>query len=271
LAGGVGEINAELPEDAIVLNELEVEGSGGACTVGASEGSATATLLEEVVKALGSAELALKDREYAFQMVRRTDQREQTGRLVKSDSLVQLLYNWPFWSLPALKLRDDGFVQRQSVAQIENLPLDGSDYYIWFGPEAATLLAPPFLETHCFRVVEDRRDSTRVGLSFKPARGRTKADIVGTLWVDRRSLGVQSLDYEYVNVPQGFPKKGAKGGMEFLRLPNGLWIVSQWTIRAPLEGARSVELAIWAEQSSYIREIRRTDGELVFLSPPRAR
>jgi hypothetical protein len=270
LAGGVGEINSELPEDAIVLNELEVEGSGGACRVGASEGSATATLLEEVVKALGSAELALKDREYAFQMVRLTELLENTGRKVKSDTLVQLLYTWPFLSLSATKLRDGGFVQRPSATGID-MALDGSDNYYWFGPEASTLLAPPFLETHCFRIVADRKDSTRVGLSFAPVRGRRTADIAGTLWVDRHTLGAHSLDYEYVNVPEGFPKKGAKGGMEFLKLPNGIWILSRWTIRAPQEGARSVELAIWAEQTSWIREIRRMGGELVFTAPPRPR
>jgi len=266
--GGVGEVNAELPEDAIVLSEIDVAGRGS-CLVGAEEGSATATLLEEVVKALGSAELALKDREYAFQMVRRTDQRDNSGRRLATDSVVQLLYTWPFLSLSALKLRDGGFVQRPSVAQLENLPLDGNDAFIWFGPDASTLLAPPFLETHCFRVVTDRKDSTRVGLSFAPARGRRMADISGTLWVDRRTLGVHSLDYEYVNVPEGFPRKGAQGGMEFLRLPNGIWILSRWTIRAPMEGGRSVELTPWIEQVSQIREIRRIDGELVYLAPPR--
>ena len=268
-AGAPAEFSVTLPEESIVLAEIDVLGSGGACQVGAEEGSATATLLEEVVKTLGSAELALKDREYAFQMVRRTDQREQTGLLLRSDSVVQLLYTWPFWSLPAAKLRDGGFVQRRSVAQIDDLSIDATDGYIWFGPEASTLLAPPFLETHCFRIVSDRKDSTRVGLAFKPARGRNKADISGTLWVGRRSLVVHALEYEYVNVPAGFPRKGARGGMEFLRLPNGLWIVSRWTIRAPLEGARSVDLAVWAEQSSYIREIRKIDGELVYLAPPR--
>jgi len=265
--GGIGEVNAELPEDAIVLSEIDVAGSGS-CQVGAEEGSATATLLEEVVKALGSAELALKDREYAFQMVSLTEQFKESGLKMKSDSLVRLLYTWPFLSLPALKLRDGGFVQRPSATGID-MPLDGSDAYYWFSPEASTLLAPPFLETHCFRVVADRKDSTRVGLSFAPARGRRMADITGTLWVDRRTLGVHSLDYEYVNVPGGFPRKGARGGMEFLRLPDGLWILSRWTIRAPLEGGRSIELTQWMEQTSHIREIRRIDGELVYLAPPR--
>jgi hypothetical protein len=267
--GAPTDFSAELPEDAIVLSEIAVAGNG-ACQVGADEGSTTATLLEEVGKALGSAELALRDREFAFQMVRFVRQKKDAGLLLKTDSVLQLMYNWPIRSLDATKLTTGGFVQRASEAGLE-LSLSGEgDYYYWFGPDATTLLAPTFLNTHCFRVTEDRRDSTRIGLAFAPARGRRTPDIAGTLWVDRGTLATRSLSYEYVNVPAGFPRKGAGGEIAFLRLPNGLWLVSRWSIRAPMEGLMG-GAPVWVEDGGYIREIRRVDGELVYLAPARGR
>lgn len=268
LARGVPtELSAELPEDAIVLSEIAVEGRG-ACQVGAEEGSATATLLEEVAKALGSAELALKDREFAFQMVRSIRRTKDSGELLAADSALQLLYTWPIRSLAATKLTTGGFVQRASEAGLELSISDGGDYYYWFGPDATTLLASSFLETHCFRLADDRRDSTRVGLTFAPVRGRRTPDITGTLWLDRRTLGTRSITYEYVNVPQQFPRRGARGEITFLRLPNELWLVSSWTIRAPMEGLLH-GVPVWVDDGGYIREIRRTDGELIYTAPPR--
>jgi hypothetical protein len=268
LARGVpAELSAELPEDAIVLNEISVAGNG-ACQVGAEEGSATATLLEEVGKALGSAELALKDREFAFQMLRFKRQKQETGLLLASDSVLQLLYTWPIRSLEATKLTTGGFVQRASAAGLE-LDITGArDDYYWFGPDATTLLAPTFLNTHCFRLAHDRQDTTRVGLAFAPARGRRLPDITGILWVDRRTLATRSISFEYVNVPVGFPRKGAGGEITFLRLPNQLWIVSSWTIRAPMEGLLH-GMPVWVDDGGYIREIRRTSGEVVYTAPPR--
>lgn len=261
------EMDAELPEDAIVLSEIAVEGRG-ACQVGAEEGSATATLLEEVSKALGSAELALKDREFAFQMVHSVRRTKDSGELIQADSALALLYTWPIRSLAATKLTTGGFVQRASAAGLELSLTDGQDNFYWFGPDAATLLAPSFLDTHCFRVTQDRRDSTRVGLTFAPVRGRRTPDITGTLWVDRRTLGTRSLSYEYVNVPEQFPRRGAGGEITFLRLPNELWLVSSWTIRAPMEGLLR-GMTVWVDDGGYIREIRRTDGSLVYTAPPR--
>lgn len=128
----------------------------------------------------------------------------------------------PFVALAADVLIRDGFVQRRG------------DSTYFYAPEASTLIADPFLRTHCFRVNDDRRERGRVGLDIEPVPGRRVADLRGTLWLDAESGELRRLDFIYVNLPTTVPFGTASGWVEFRKLPNGAWIVDRWALRMPL-------------------------------------
>lgn len=260
-----------LPDDPIVLTDLDVSsGDRGACRVDTVMGATTATLLEEVRKALDVVDLALHDRGLRFEVqryVRRTDKnaveqekREGTERIA----------SWPVQSLPAELLAQRGFVQRWDSVEGRYLPFGVSSGRVWFGPEPTTLFSDPFLATHCYRVVTERNAPHKVGLRFSPIRGRRLPEIAGTLWLDRRTLGLESLEYSYVNLPRHYSmaRNGMAGGtMGFARLPNGIWIVTKWDLRAPIEEVENnipVGIGGYLEEGGKILRIRTTAGDSIY-------
>jgi hypothetical protein len=260
-----------LPDDPIVLVDLDVTaGAAGVCRVDTAMGSTTATLLEEVRKALDVVGLALADRGLRFQVKRYVRRVDLNSMLTASDSGVQLLSSWPVQSLPAELLAQRGFVQRWDSVDFRYLPLGVTSGKVWFGPEATTLFSDPFLATHCYRVVTERSSPNKVGLRFSPTRGRRLPEISGTIWLDRRTLGLESLEYEYVNLPRHFrdARNGMAGGtMEFARLPGGIWIVKQWDLRAPVEETMNdipVGIAGYLEEGGKILRIRTTAGDSIY-------
>ena len=266
-ATGSLELTPTLPDDPIILAELTVTGDD-ACHADESVGGTTATLLEEVKKAFGSADLALRDRDLRFEVMLRVS---RDGQRVEhfEDSVMQTLRSWPVHSLPPDQLRDRGFVQQSDSVSPMYVP-PGAQGRVWFGPDPATLFSAPFLATHCYRVVTDPRDAERVGLKFSPVPGRRLSDISGTLWLRRPTLGLERIEYEYVNFPRhlsnGTPIRPS-GSMELLKLPSGLWIVSRWVLKAPVEYIRNGEpwgVAGWLEQGGEIRHIRTVQGAVIF-------
>ena len=267
-AGAAVELTPTLPEDPIVLNDIEITGGGG-CNNGA-EGGATATLLEEVRKAFGSMDLALRDRDLRFlvdRYVRRSDKREV---VTAADSATQSMTTWPIHSLSADALVRNGFVQAADSVDPGFVPLGAAEGRIWFGPDPTTLFAAPFLASHCFRVVVDRGDRDRIGLAFAPVRGRRMSDIEGTLWLRRSTLALERLEYTYQNLPRhlaGTRAKGAGGTMEFVRLPRGLWVVSRWDLRVPIEEYRNnapIGVGGWLDEGGRIKSIRTVQGATIY-------
>lgn len=102
-------------------------------------------------------------------------------------------------------------------------------------PDAEVLLSESFRKRHCYRLQRERVDGrSRIGLHFVPLPGRRLPDISGVLWIDEGTAELQSLDfrYEVLNLPFNTERLG--GHVEFDRLPDGAWIVRQWTIRTPV-------------------------------------
>jgi len=114
--------------------------------------------------------------------------------------------------------------------------------WMFWGPDADVLLSDAFAASHCFRAEAPSADSARlarwVGVAFTPARTRPDvADVEGVLWLDRATAELREFAYRYVNLPDGAPnaeRARAGGRVEFLRLPNGGWIVQRWVIRLPV-------------------------------------
>ena len=265
-ASGSVELVLTVPEDPIELGEIVVRSGGESCSASDSIAGATATLLDEVRKAFGSADLALRDRELRFEVLRR---QERSGLHVEhaTDSVLQVLRSWPIHSLPVRQLVDRGFVQAADSVDPTFVPM-GAEGRVWFGPDPTTLFDPAFLGSHCYRIVT--RDADLVGLTFRPARGRRTPDIEGTLWLRRRTLALEKIEYEYVNIPRHLTRGSAvrpRGTMELLRLPSGLWIVSRWSLRVPVErlhNGEAVGVAGWLEDSGEIRHVRGAQGQTIY-------
>jgi hypothetical protein len=93
--------------------------------------------------------------------------------------------------------------------------------------------SPAFANDHCFRVTRDAKRAGLIGLAFEPTPDRKRTpEIGGTLWVDQTSSQLRRLEFQFVNVPseQG---EMAGGDLEFVRMRDGTWAISQWNIRMP--------------------------------------
>lgn len=190
------------------------------CASRMESGTAVAALWEEIRLALEASELTLRQGDTPLHV------REFTREL--GDSL-DVQRHWisraaveagqPFRSLPPDHLAREGFVQRAGGRAS------------FHGPDAGLLLSEEFLETHCF---ETRPGSDGlVGLAFTPVPSRTVPEIEGTLWLDRTSSELRTLEFRYVNLTPPLDMVGSGGRVEYQRLEDGGWIIRDWHIRMP--------------------------------------
>ena len=101
----------------------------------------------------------------------------------------------------------------------------------YYAPGLEVLLAPAFVEDHCFHLTTDR---DRLGLAFEPTPDRRNTpEIRGTLWLDAKSAELRTMEFRYSNV---LPEQDAvaRGEAGFIRMSNGSWAISQWSIRMPV-------------------------------------
>jgi hypothetical protein len=132
-------------------------------------------------------------------------------------------------SLPPDQLRRDGYV------------IEHNDSTAFVAPDIETLLSPYFIETHCFRLAAGAGSDSLVAIEFIPASDFGHAEVRGKLWLDRRSHELRAVDFRYSNVIAADSMAG--GRVEFARLPTGAWVMTEWSIRAPLLRAISEQHA----------------------------
>ena len=252
----------ETPVEAIVLAGLRVE-SGRRCKVRPGAGEATARVWEEARKALEATAQTTRRGFYRYVIRRFERELDARGRRVlKEESRIdrQLTPN-PWKSIPVDDLLSRGFVRPEG---------DGSVYY---APDADVLLSDRFLDTHCMRLTEGRDESEGlIGLTFEPLEDRGITEISGTLWVDPATGELQWLDYRYEELD--VPNRERLGGrVSFDGLPNGTWIVRDWSIRMPRlavtrtqRGGVRTELTGIKEEGGLIVRVSNVRGEVVFDS-----
>jgi hypothetical protein len=149
---------------------------------------------------------------------------DENGRRVVNEtaSYVSRFSGDPFISRPAAQLVAEGYAEP-----------DGEDF-IFYGPNGTVLLSDPFLDTHCFYLRRDRDHRGEIGLAFEPLKDRKLTDIEGVLWLNEQTAELRSLEFTYTNPPPQLPPAKRGGEATFQRLPNGAFIVREWSIRSPV-------------------------------------
>jgi hypothetical protein len=218
------EVSLETVQTPIELEGISVTGNTQ-CLVRPEEGLRVARVWEEARKALENQEWASKGGFLRFQVARYRKELDRDGRLVKEElrQTATLMGQTPIRSLPADDLLESGYVRRHE-----------SGSYDYFGPDARVLLSDPFLDTHCFHLVEDSEDPDRIGLAFEPVRDRHVPDIRGTFWLDRATATLDLLEFQYTWAPWSEAQGVAGGRVEFGILPSGAWVIRRWWIQMPI-------------------------------------
>jgi hypothetical protein len=227
-----------VPDRPFELPELTTSARRPNCAVTLGDASVGAALLEAAQTALGlaEAEIASSRRSYRTETYRRTV--PAVGPPKISVSAEGKLAGWPIQSADPDSLRRNGFVQGDWPAPslMREKPQPGP---IYFGPDARVLFTDWFLGTHCISV-ESGSERTGIIAQFKPAKGtRSAAALLGRLEFDRTSLALRSLSFEFAARPRWAPKGSDRGEIRFARLPDGVWLPVQWSMRAPVPSVRA--------------------------------
>jgi hypothetical protein len=203
------------------------------CKAPGDAGLAASTLWEEARKALGAVAWTEGKALFLHKLVLYERERHPRTLVVQDErqwSRTGLYGGSPFNATSAGDLAEDGYIQEAE---------DGGFYF--YGPDATVLLSNEFTDLHCFWPRAGLDDESMVGLSFEPILGRTASDIQGTLWIDKYTAELRSLEFNYTQLPWDVERGRVGGKIEFEHLPDGPWIVRQWWIRMPEVGIRAAK------------------------------
>ena len=245
----------EVPIHPVELVGLDVEGSRR-CQVRADQGRATARVWEEARKALQAAAWTLSSGGYHYTLLQFERNLDPDGHRIVSEkrSFTRSTAQAPYVSAPIEELTSKGFIRQNE---------DGTATY--FAPDAEAFLSDAFLDAHCMRL-QGVRDGM-VALAFQPIDGRRLPDIKGTLWIEAGSAALRRLEFQYVNRPQPHDRGTANGHVTFGSLPNGAWVVRDWSLRLPLLGMRADHRRIYVlgyvVQGGTVWRVTRPDGTIV--------
>ena len=123
-----------------------------------------------------------------------------------------------------------------------------------------------FLAGNCFRVEEDE---ALMEVRFAQERRGNQATIEGRVIIDRGSMELRRLEFEYVGLPRWVPKGKAGGFVELRRLREG-GVPRSWRLRAPQAvrstGSSRLRLKRWLETGGRVTAVRTADGALDSVS-----
>lgn len=253
-------VDVALTERPFELPEIIATGEAGKCRVTPASGAVVERLLAEATTALGLVEATIATRRLEFVTESwRVRLGTTLGDTLRQATVSQARASWPIESADEDLLRQGGFVQDAGTLApaIGYTEYSGPTYY---GPDLRVLAAPWFIGGHCFDLAEAAGDSLIV--RFDPRSESETVDLGGTLVLDRETLALRRLTFEYVGLPKWVPPGGAGGEVTFERLADGLWVTRSWRLRAPIEERRRVlgaglrpTFGGWAEIGGRVVEI----------------
>jgi hypothetical protein len=191
------------------------------CQLRPDAATPTFAVWEQIRTALIAAQITV-DRRLITSLVAYERALENRGERVlrQATSLRAGIAGIPWRSIPVDSLTKVGYAVTEP---------NGATTY--FAPDLSVLASEQFMAEHCMRLVAEDQ---RVGIAFEPTRSRRNLpEIAGTIWIDRASKELRSLDFNYVNVTRHEEELGG-GQVEFTRLADGGWLISRWNIRAPV-------------------------------------
>ncbi len=192
------------------------------------EGVDTATLWEEVRKALTAASWTAEQEHYSYRMHHVAETRVRNRQQSIDISVAQASASAPFRAEDIERLLDEGYVVEE----------DGR--WTYYAPDANVLLDERFHETHCFGTkIGDGDHRGLVGLTFRPISSRRKTDVKGVVWIDRSSLELRRIEFVYERLPFSTGRADPGGSIRFQALASGAWIVHDWVIRMSIVQRRS--------------------------------
>jgi protocatechuate 3,4-dioxygenase beta subunit len=193
------------------------------CVIRPAEGEIAFRLWEAAQNVLSATVVSSLDNQTGFVLERFQRQLDPATKRILGQRVweTRTFSSEPYLSLPAESLATYGFVR------------SGSDSSTYFAPDARTLTSDVFAQAHCFRPVTDSKHDDRIGLAFEPISRTKNIDVAGTLWLDRATAELRSLEYHY-DFGRDDDAAVAGGYVDYARLKNGLSIVTDWAIRAPV-------------------------------------
>ncbi|MBT8402690.1 MAG: carboxypeptidase regulatory-like domain-containing protein [Gemmatimonadetes bacterium] len=268
-AEGVVQRDIVLEARALVLEGLEIEGEGRRCDLREADGGRTQVVWSQVRTALEAATWTRREGGLLFRL-RNWVRTYEPGSETPDDEQRRVVRSRGGNSVQALsieQLEADGWVRRTD---------DGGAVYS--GPDAETLLSDWFLENHCFALAaggeapgdppEGARGAGWLGLSFDPVPGSGRPGLAGTVRVDRESARLLGLDFRYVDLPPELRAGDAGGSVEYATLPDGRWVVREWSIRAPVIG-RYVEDTAFGDRDRFrLTSTRETGATVLWVEGP---
>lgn len=259
-AGEVSRRRLEVPVRPLALPPIKAV-TRRRCVVRPAEGEAASRIWDEVRKALEATVWTERRSALRYTLIA-WDRRLHPQSLEILDERVRRVEGTsrasPWVADEPGRLVREGFVRP-----------DG-DGYLYYGPDAATILSDAFLDSHCFRAVPAPEDQPGwIGLAFDPERGADVVAVRGVLWVDRESSELRRLDFDYSGLPPDLRFDVAGGRVEFERVATGEWIVKRWWIRMPIVGVprrtvvSSMRMDAAARSRPRLLEVEEDGGEVV--------
>jgi hypothetical protein len=249
-----------------------------ACNSRPDSGLALGTLWNDAESALLAASVTRRSSAYQFAVVDYTRDFDFRTRALEAIAFrdVRSTGARPWTSIPASRLRRNGFV------------VIGRDSATFIAPDIETLVSRDFIDSHCFELGSHRPASdSLIGIDFTPAGAPKHPEVRGTIWLDRATHELRSIDFHYVHLGLSAADSAAAGQALFAPLGTGGWIVTDWSVRAPvlrlavdrpLEASAPDRLRV---SGSTLREVRGDSGvlwsrptsaaELRIMSGPRHR
>jgi hypothetical protein len=117
---------------------------------------------------------------------------------------------------------------------------------IFRGLDLPAMLSPWFRENYCF-TSNSETPGTFVVIFAPKVRKRDYVDIQGQFMLERGTMALLSVSYEYIGLPADEDKRGAGGRIAFGRTEGGTWLVTDWRIHFPSLGA--IELQTFRAQN----------------------
>ncbi len=242
-------VPVEVSSVPVALPAITVESEAeGTCHLSAEQGEVVWRLWDEARKALQVSTITADDMVFETAVVERfVDPFDNLIGREHTDFILSAGRS-PFRVPTAEDLHENGFVRDSANGRLA-----------FWGPDASVLLSDTFQETHCFAAVGGK--GGLVGLAFRPAQAPLSPDIRGTMWLDRATSELQTIEFEYDGMRErhdlGIGPESS-GLIVYDRLEDGRWILRHWRIRVPLDstqlGGRTYK--VYAERAGTVTAIR---------------